>query len=242
MKRETEMACPAEEAGSGEAYLLVRSRKRRRTISLELKSDGRAVIHSPWRTSRREIEDFFRKRASWLAQRRREMEQRRRECAPRDFVDGESFLFLGTSCRLELVEGENGLSPLTFSDGYFFLNRAAVPRARALFTAWYRARAEEYFARQVERFNGHLSLPVRRMRVSDARCRWGSCSHTNRLSFSWRLIMAPPAVIDYVVVHELTHIREKNHSRRFWGLLAETLPGYERERAWLADQGHLLDF
>ena len=233
MKSEKDMLCPGEGAGKGEAYLLVRSRKRRRTISLELKQDGRAVIHAPWRTSRREMEDFFRKRTSWLAQRRSEMEQRRRESPPRAFVAGESFLFLGAPCRLTIADETNGVSPLTFSAGCFFLNRAAVSRAPVLFIAWYRARTEEYFARQVERFNGLLSLPVRGMRVSDARCRWGSCSHTNRLSFSWRLIMAPPSVIDYVVVHELAHIRHKNHGKLFYALIESVLPDHKERKKLL---------
>lgn len=235
------MPYPAEGSGGG-AYLLVRSRKRKRTISLQLKKDGCAVIHAPWRTSRAEIEDFFQKKKSWLEEKRREMEKHERESAPRSFVSGEVFLFLGTPCRLEIDDRANGSDPLTFSGGCFFLKRADAPRARALFTGWYRQRAHECLAQRLDRYGGLLALHPRGMKLSDARCRWGACTHDNRLSFSWRLVMAPPSVIDYVVVHELIHMREKNHSRRFWELLARTFPGYEREKTWLHDWGHLLDF
>ncbi len=232
----------AEGSIGGGTYVLVRSRKRKRTISLQLKKDGCAVIHAPWRTSRAEIEAFFRKQKSWLEGKRRERENHDRACAPRSFVAGEVFLFLGTPCRLEIEEGGNGLDPLRFSGGCFVLKRTEASRARALFTAWYRKRAEEDLAGRLDRYGSLLSLRPRGMKLSDARCRWGACTHDNRLSFSWRLVMASPSVIDYVVVHELIHIREKNHSRRFWELLAKTIPDYDREKIWLHDRGHLLDF
>ncbi len=230
------------EASGMETYLLVRSRKRKRTISLQLRKDGRAVIHAPWRTSVVEIEEFFRRKKSWLEEKRREMEKQNRESTPRTFASGEVFLFLGTPYELEIDEGGNGNAPLAFSGNCFYLKRADIPRARALFTAWYRQRAEEHLAQRLDRYSSLLSLYPRGMRLSDARCRWGTCSHDNRISLSWRLVMAPPSVIDYVVVHELIHMRVKNHSRRFWGLLAETIPGYAAEKAWLHEKGHLLDF
>jgi predicted metal-dependent hydrolase len=241
IKKGRKMPYRAGGSDNGGMYVLVRSRRRKRTLSLQLKKDGCAVIHAPWRTSRAEIEDFFQRKKSWLEEKRREMENHDRESAPHSFLAGEVFLFLGMPCRLEIDDGGKGLAPLTFSGGCFLLKRTDIPRARSHFTAWYRTRAEEYLAQRVDRFGRLLLLHPRGIRLSDARCRWGTCSHDNRLSFSWRLVMAPPSVIDYVVVHELTHIREKNHSRRFWELLAKTIPGYGEEKAWLHDRGHLLD-
>ncbi|HPX82802.1 MAG TPA: M48 family metallopeptidase, partial [Syntrophales bacterium] len=78
---------------------------------------------------------------------------------------------------------------------------------------------------------------ARSVRISEARSRWGSCSAANRLAFSWRLMIAPPAVIDYVVVHELAHLREKNHSPRFWALVGEICPDYRQRRRWLKTAG-----
>ena len=242
IKMGNRISCRADTYGSSETYVLVRSKKRRRTISLQLKKNGCAVIHSPWRTSRREIEDFFKSKKTWLAEKRGEMEKRNRESVSRSFVAGEDFLFLGIPHRLEIEDGENGCAPLTFSGGCFFLKRADITRAKELFTAWYRTRAEEYIAQRLGGFGSRLSLQPRGMKLSDARCRWGACTHDNRLLFSWRLIMAPPSVIDYVVVHELAHVREKNHSRRFWDLLAATIPGYDKEKEWLHENGHLLSF
>ena len=235
-------SCRTDACGGSETYVLVRSKKRKRTISLQLKKDGYAVIHAPWRTSRGEIEDFFKSKKTWLEEKRGEVEKRNRESVPRSFVAGEDFLFLGMPRRLEIEDGGNGLAPLTFSGGCFLLKRTDVSRARELFTAWYQRRAEEYIAQRLGDFGRRLSLQPRGMKLSDARSRWGSCTHDNRLLFSWRLIMAPPSVIDYVVVHELTHMREKSHSRRFWGLLAGTIPGYEKEKEWLHENGHLLSF
>ncbi|MCS7122892.1 MAG: M48 family metallopeptidase, partial [Candidatus Micrarchaeota archaeon] len=79
-----------------------------------------------------------------------------------------------------------------------------------------------------------------RVRITNARRRWGSCSSSNNLNFSWRLIMAPLEVIDYVVVHELVHTRIKNHSKAFWRMVEAVMPDYDRQRRWLRENGHML--
>ncbi len=86
----------------------------------------------------------------------------------------------------------------------------------------------------------HYGYPLPQCRISSARTRWGSCSPAGTLSFTWRLVMAPLEVIDYVVVHELVHLRVKNHSKAFWAAVGEIMPGYKRCVAWLRKQGQFL--
>ncbi|MCX6807530.1 MAG: M48 family metallopeptidase, partial [Patescibacteria group bacterium] len=80
----------------------------------------------------------------------------------------------------------------------------------------------------------------KQIRVTSAKKRWGSCSHKGNISFSWRLIMATPSIIDYVIVHELAHLREYNHSKKFWQFVAKIIPYYKEQRKWLKDNGYTL--
>jgi hypothetical protein len=105
---------------------------------------------------------------------------------------------------------------------------------------WYRATARRALGAAVERESRRLDLAYRSIAIRDQRTRWGSCSDRGTLSFSWRLVVVPAEVLDYVVVHELCHLREMNHSRAFWRLLDDALPGWPDHEAWLTEHGREL--
>jgi predicted metal-dependent hydrolase len=108
---------------------------------------------------------------------------------------------------------------------------------------WYRDEARRRLTAAVARNAPGLGVRPGRIGIRDPRTRWGSCSARGNLSFSWRLVIAPPEVLEYVVVHELCHLRELNHSKRFYGLLEEARPGWRAQSAWLREFGHeLLDY
>ena len=105
---------------------------------------------------------------------------------------------------------------------------------------WYRREARRRIGSIAAWEGGRLGLRPQSLAIRDQRTRWGSCSSRGVLSFNWRLVLAPSPVLRYVVVHELCHLREPNHSRAFWSLLGDALPGFEAERAWLRRHGHEL--
>ena len=105
---------------------------------------------------------------------------------------------------------------------------------------WYRREARRLVEAAVAREAARLGVECERIAVRDQRTRWGSCSTRGTLSFSWRLALAPPEVLEYVVVHELLHLREHNHSRAFWALLDEHRPGWRGQAAWLREHGEEL--
>lgn len=99
--------------------------------------------------------------------------------------------------------------------------------------AWYMERAKEIISERVSFYQNQIGEKVSSIRIKDVRSRWGSCSSKRNLNFNWRLVMAPLPVLDYVVVHELCHLKEMNHSKEFWKLVREVLPDYQQQREWL---------
>lgn len=225
-------------------YELVKSRKRKKTISLEVKRNGAVVVQAPQRTSRQEIEGFLRAKERWLKERLREQKERERECAGKTFAPGETFLFLGEAYPLTVLDARrcNGQEPpLRFTGHRFILRSDCAGEGKTHFTEWYRDRAGDLMAKRLRFFCSRLWCYPCSVHLSNARHRWGSCSADDRIYLSWRIVMAPPDVMDYVILHELLHMKEKNHSRRFWDLLEKIMPDYRTQRTWLRQKGHLLD-
>jgi len=220
-------------------FHLIKSKKRRKTISLHIREGGEIVIRAPYKASKREIEEFIRKRETWVVEKLTEEKERRKELQ-KAFVPGEKFLYLGEWYPLEIDESGKEERSLKLSFGNFVLNRDRLEQARDLFLEWYKREAKEKIAGRVRYYSDRFNLFPKGTKITGAKSRWGSCSRDNRLSFSWRIIMAPLRVIDYVLVHELVHIKEKNHSGKFWGALEKILPDYKERRNWLKKNGHRL--
>ncbi len=104
----------------------------------------------------------------------------------------------------------------------------------------YKKAAADYFPKRAAYYAPLLGVTYSRITIRDQKTRWGSCSSKGTLSFNWRLMLAPPKILDYVVVHELCHLREMNHSPRFWALVASILPDYKESRKWLKENGNSL--
>ena len=199
-------------------YHLIRSKRRRKTISLHIKEDGRIVVSTPYYTPKWEIEKFIQEKQLWIFTKISEKKKQVKE-AEKTFSSGERFLYLGEWYPLEIHELDQKGPPLRLSFGRFILSKDHTEGARDLFIQWYKREAKEKIAGRMEYYSHRLHLFPKAIRITNARSRWGSCSRDNRLSFSWRMIMASLTVIDYILIHELIHIREKNHSRRFWTTL-----------------------
>ncbi len=224
---------------NGLSFQLIRSKRRRKTISLHIKEDGRIVVYVPYHTPKGEIEKFIKEKQSWVVKKISEKEKLTRE--PRKaFIPGETFLYLGESYPLEIGDTHPKGLQLKLSFGKFLIDQGHAAKAEDLFTQWYKREAKEKIQERVRYFSNRLQLFPKGSKITSAQYRWGSCSRDNRLSFSWRMIMAPLSVIDYVLIHELVHIKEKNHSRRFWIALESILPDYRKHRLWLKENGHKL--
>jgi len=220
-------------------YSLKRSRKRKRTISLQIGPNSEVTIHAPHYTPITEINRFIREKQNWIDKAIKRQAALQVSSREKSYRSGEIFFYLGQPYPLEAYFEPLENEGVMFWDNRFFLNSPENEDLKKhYFVSWYKKKARSYLSGRVDYYSGMLKLTAGSVRITSAETRWGSCSQVNRLSFSFRLIMAPPAVVDYVVVHELMHIREKNHSSKFWALVIEVIPDYKNHRRWLRDHQH----
>lgn len=219
-------------------YTLKRSRKRRKTISLNISHNNEIVVHAPYFTPAREINSFVLEKQNWIDKTIKKQAGRALLIKEKEFVTGEKFYYLGESFELETFFEPKEKPGLIFRNSRFHLNAPDDKEIKNnLFTVWYKQKALEHISGRVNFFCARLNVRARGVRISSARQRWGSCSPENKLAFSFRLVMMPPEIIDYVIVHELMHIREKSHSTRFWTLVEEAMPQYKIHRRRLRELG-----
>jgi predicted metal-dependent hydrolase len=210
---------------------------RRKTVALIVKRDGTLTVRAPLRMPETAIRAFVQSHAGWILEK-----QAQAKAAPpppqKRYADGETFLYQGKEYPLTIVPSQR--PAVVLERAAFRLTRSALPKAQAAFTRWYKQQALVVLTARVETLAKQFGFRYGKIRISSARTRWGSCSSNGTLSFTWRLVMAPPEVIDYVVMHELVHTQVRNHSPKFWNRLSGVMPDYKRHVAWLKKNGRLL--
>ena len=213
-------------------------RTRRKTIALIVDSQGRLIVRAPIHTSHARIQEIVDQKNGWIEKKKRLMLQRQPVKEAERFSEGQEFYFLGQSYPLVVVERRQ---PRLKLNGRFELARTACPDAARVFEGWYRDQARRVLKERASRLAERFGIRFQRLSITGARTRWGSCGPRGSLNFSWRLVMAPEAVIDYLIIHELAHLQVRNHSSKFWELVESMLPTYRQARDWLKQNGHLLD-
>jgi predicted metal-dependent hydrolase len=214
-------------------YLLHRSHGRRR-ISLSVDERGLRV-GAPLRASLREIEAVLHAHARWVI--RKLADWRERRTPARRWEGGETLAYLGLPLKLAV---EHGASHVEATPTHLRVRApdTAPAAIAALAVHWFRAQALEHFHKRIEHFRTRVTLDDVAIRLSNARSRWGSCHASGRIALNWRLIHMPQHLIDYVVVHELAHLREMNHSPRFWAVVGGVIPDYAARRREIRRESH----
>jgi predicted metal-dependent hydrolase len=218
-------------------YVLKRSAKRRRMLlSVD---EGGLTVSVPWRTSERRIADLLEQSEKWVLGKLEEYAGRRTRA--RVWESGSLIDFFGRQLTLELIR-RDGPPLAQLHDDYRLSLVLADPQHRGhvrdLLAGWYRRHAAPHFRQRVGHFASRLGEPAPRVLLSSAVGRWGSCNAKREVRLSWRLMQAPEHVIDYVVAHEVAHLRVMSHSARFWALVERLHPDYASARAELDSMGH----
>ena len=223
-------------------YTVRRSRRRRRTMEITVDARGAVRVAAPNHASSTDIGAFVQARASWIEKQRKA--RRVRPAMPRRLVTGESLSFLGREYTLLTHEGTNRHSSVRLEGRALAVSLAQThdtsqPSAALVsaLEAWYRLEAERIIASRMLHYQQRIGVQPKAFRMSNAKARWGSCASGGTVRISWRLIMAPLPLIDYVVVHELCHLRHPNHGSRFWRLVETVLPDYKLRRVHLRREG-----
>ncbi len=182
-------------------------------------------------SSRVRAKEFLLEKADWVVEKHREFERYRERVPDRTFEPGESFPVLGT--ERELVVEPARRHELT--EDAIRLRRSAVEQSsvKRSLESFYRSLARERFTERADHFAPKMGVEYGGIEVRNQKTKWGSCSSTGTLGLNWRLLLAPPPISEYVVVHELAHLREMNHGDAFWTIVEAFDPDYEDHRAWL---------
>jgi len=208
-------------------------RSKRRTVALIVEYDGSVTVRAPMRLAESAIQEFAEKHVNWVEKKKAEM----RAVVPaqsKQYQPGETFLYLGREYSLEVVPAQR--KKLILEDR-FKIAESALGNAELVFQKWYRQQASLLIPKRVKFFAENHQLHYEKIKITSARTRWGSCSPKNTLNFSWRLMLTPLDVIDYVIIHELAHTVHHNHSKRFWNLVEKFLPDYKERRKQLRQYG-----
>ncbi len=209
----------------------------RKTVSLEVTGEGELVVRAPVNINKQYLEKVIKEKSGWIIKKQGIARQRLKNWKPKKFVSGEKFLYLGRYYPLKLVD--SGRKKLEFSNGFYLL-AGKRKDARKLFIKWYRQKAKDYLSQKTAIISRKLDIGFKSIRITSAEKRWGSCSPKGSLNFPWRLVMAPEKVIEYVIVHELIHVIDKSHSRKFWNKVEKAMPEYKVCQDWLKKNGYRL--
>ncbi|MDO5112457.1 MAG: SprT family zinc-dependent metalloprotease [Clostridia bacterium] len=210
-------------------YTLIRAK--RKTIAVQITKEGEVVVRAPRLASRRCIDAFLREKEAWIQAARQSVRARMTRYAPVVLQDGAPLPYLG---------GTLTLRAWAHADFALRGNSLYFPQAAALddLIRFLRAQAETLLRSRIAFYCEKMGVAISGMRLSSAQARYGSCNVQDKLNLSWRLIFFPPAQVDYIVVHELSHVRHKDHSAAFWNEVAAVLPDYKlRQKRLREDQG-----
>ncbi len=220
-------------------YSVKRSPKRAK-VTITVERDRKVVVHAPQRASDEAIARIVEAKRQWIYEKTRHDQKYTDRPHPpgKELVNGESALYLGRSYRIEIVAKEAECIRL---EERFLIPASSAPHKRDAMREWYIARAKERILPRVVTQARELGVSFGQARIVDSKYRWGSCTVRDNVNLNWRLIKAPMFVIDYVIVHELAHLLEPNHTPRFWNIVKTQVPQMDRARGWLNEHGQMLE-
>ncbi len=222
----------------------IRRTDREKTVALTIEARGKLVVSAPGGVSIDRLNRIVREKAPWVIRRARRVSDLPPPPTKREFVSGETVLYLGRQYRLRVVEGKSAKGSASLQGKWLSVPVApglsAAARRRAVARAvvgWLKQHASSYIPGRLETVAKRFGVPVPKVVSREQRGRWGSCDAYGVLRINWRIIQAPARLIDYVLAHELVHLRVPNHGPAFWRELGRVMPDYEERRARLRELG-----
>ncbi|HPP43170.1 MAG TPA: SprT family zinc-dependent metalloprotease [Caldisericia bacterium] len=210
----------------------------RKTFCIEIDDYGKIILRIPKNSSDLEIEKFLNKHKNWIYKKLKVIEKREIELYPKKFIEGEMFLFLGNFYKLKIVKNQK--EKIMLNNNEMNISDKYKTDIRKVIIEFYKKKAFEIISDRVNFYSKKYGYDYNKIKITSANKRFGSCTNKGNLNFTFRLIMAPIEVIDYVVVHELVHLVDKTHKKSFYEKVEKILPDYKKRIKWLNDNSYLL--
>ena len=216
----------------------------RSTTDSVIERNGKITVRAPVELKPEQVDAVVHSKRMWIYRNLAEWKDLNASAVIREWVNGETFLYLGRSYRLSLVSDQ--AAALTLKDGRFCLQRQLIETggaaaARSAFEAYYTEKGHQRLTDRVKYYAARVGVQPGEIRVKDMGYRWASCGKGGSLNFHWKCMMAPARIIDYIVVHELCHNHHRNHSDAFWNEVDKVLPDWRERKEWLRAHGATLD-
>lgn len=218
-------------------YKLVRSN--RRSVALIVTRERGIIVRAPYSMSADLIDRFVREKQDWIRKKLDNFKSENLVRKSKEFRDGEEFPYLGRMYKLKITGGVENV--VDIKDELLFDSRYNnyIPQVLKVF---YKLKAYEYLNERAKLLSEKTGLKYKSLKITVGKKRLGTCSVDNRLTFSYLLVMMPEEISDYIIYHELSHIKEKNHSPRFWEVVKKYVPDYRQKKKWLKENLHLYSF
>lgn len=213
-------------------------------VNISVGVDGVQVV-APILMDDSEIIQLVEKKREWIFKKYVSYRQRLEQLRPEhEYVSGEQFMFMGKDYPLQVIECECRFTTIKLTGGLFLVHiNKDIPKEkrreaiRSKLEQWYIEKAKSIIHERLELFTDKIGVGVNTVRFKNQKTRWGSCSQQGNLNFNWKLVMAPMYIVDYIVVHELCHLLQMNHSKEFWQQVGRQIPDYQERRKWLKENG-----
>ncbi len=222
----------------------LRMSARRKTLSITVHPDNRVIVHAPATCPKQSIARFIEQKSDWVRKTFEANLLKRRQVVERKFKTGDTLPYLGKDHTLQVEQGH--FPEVVCENGRICVRlpaRNAPPgpsEIKERLKAWYVSCALSVIREKTALYAARIGVTPARVTIKSLTSRWGSCSVSGRISLAWNIIMAPEAIVDYLIVHELCHLVHHNHSEQYWALVASILPDHRQRRKWLRENAGLL--
>ena len=204
-------------------------RSRRKSMSISIDNDMNIKVKAPYWVTNKDIEEFVFKNKKWIQNKLAHI-RNKPKLVSHSFSNGDKYLFLGKEYSLRFSLGNEFV--LT-KEGELLIPTLFSNDPKSIIIEWYKKQSEKIIKERCAFIAQSTGIKPNKIKINNAKTRWGSCSRTGNLNFTWKLIMAPPFVVDYVVLHELAHLIYHNHSKNYWGIVKKFIPNYKEAEEWL---------
>lgn len=214
-------------------------RKKRKTICIKIEEDGEVLVSAPLRISKEYIMLVVKNRAGWIIDKQKEVKMRGSQKVKREFEQGSTFMYLGKEYPTKIVFNQYRKNIfISFNEEFLiYTNTMDEEKLKLALEKWYRQETLQIVTKRIDFYANNFKDKVTDIKVKEQKRRWASCTGKNSILFNWRICMARPDVIDYIVVHEMCHMDHRNHSKFFWNRVAEIMPDYKEKHEWLKING-----